>query len=201
MSAWSDFRLEVFGEPYYVWHDGPDFTEVARRYAADPAGVTALLGLGLAQGDALAAETCRHLEVAGTGRAEVVALLRRHASATGALATEVAASLHALGEDAAEQAAAITAVLHTGDFWGVRMDAARRLAAFAPTPALVAALARAVQDEDYLVRFHAATTLRAWAGVTESLDRDHELFGLVAGKADPDGWARAAERLADAVTR
>ncbi len=31
VSAWADYRLEVFGEPYMVWHDGPDFNEIARR--------------------------------------------------------------------------------------------------------------------------------------------------------------------------
>ena len=29
MSEWADYRLEVFGEPYMVWHDGPNFAMTA----------------------------------------------------------------------------------------------------------------------------------------------------------------------------
>jgi hypothetical protein len=55
VSEWADHRLEVFGEPYLVWHDGADFDEIAGRYAADPALVLRMLRAGIREGDAVAA--------------------------------------------------------------------------------------------------------------------------------------------------
>lgn len=201
MSEWADFRLEVFGEPYLVWHDGADFHEIARRFAEDPEHVLAMLRLGIGENDDVAAQACRHLEPTEEQKPAVTALLRElRGPAYGSTQTEVAASLHALGEgDPAEHAADIVRVLRSPAHWGVRLDAARRLEAFAPTPELVAALAEAVRDEEYLVRFHAASTLRHWAGGEGRIDQDADLFGLITTDSHPDGWARAAERLAAAV--
>ena len=200
MSAWADFRLAVFGEPYLVWHDGPDFDEIGRQYAADPAAVLALLQLGIRENDSVAAEACRHLGASAEQVPSIVALLEASLPATyGGTRTEVAASLHALGGSAQEMGAEIAQVLRSPDHWGVRLDAARRLAAFAPTPELVAAVADGVRDEDYLVRFHSANTLLHWAGRTGDISDDDELFGLLVDDGGPDGWAEVARRLSAAV--
>jgi hypothetical protein len=74
-----------------------------------------------------------------------------------------------------------------------------RLKAFPPTAALVAAVAEGVRDEEYLVRFHCANTLLRWAGRTEDVSDDDELFRLLVDDAGPEGWAEAARRLASAV--
>jgi hypothetical protein len=201
VSEWADYRLEVFGEPYMVWHDGPDFEEIARRYAADPAAVLALLRLGIGENDSVAAQACRFLEPTPDQVPAIVALLEESMPATyGSTRTEVAASLHALGGSAEELGAEIAQVLRSPDHWGVRLDAARRLAEFAPTPDLVAAAADGVRDEDYLVRYHSANTLLHWAGRSGDISDDDQLFGLLVDSGGPEGWAEVAERLSAAVS-
>jgi hypothetical protein len=74
-----------------------------------------------------------------------------------------------------------------------------RLTAFPPTPELVAAVAAGVRDPEYLVRYHSANTLLRWAGRTEEISDDRELFALLVDEAGPTGWAAAATRLATAV--
>ena len=69
-----------------------------------------------------------------------------------------------------------------------------------PTADLVAAVAEGVRDPEYLVRYHSANTLLRWAGRTEEISDDDELFGLLVDDAGAQGWAEVAERLAAAVT-
>lgn len=200
---WADFRLEVFGEPYLVWHDGPDFDLISRAYRDDPALVLRELEAGIAEGDPLAAQACSHLGAPEEDRERIVAVLERAlpSSASGTR-TEIAASLHALGvsnrstEQLAEE---ICDVLLSPDHWGVRLDAAMRLAAFAPTPRLVEAAAAGVRDPEYLVRFHSANTLLRWAGRPGDISDDAELFRLLVDDAGAGGWADVARRLAAAV--
>jgi hypothetical protein len=200
VSEWADFRLEVFGEPYMVWHDGALFDEIAQRYAADPAAVLALLKLGITENDSVAANACRELDPTADQVPTIVALLEEALPATyGDTRTEVGASLHALGGSAEEMGAEIARVLRSPDHWGVRLDAARRLAAFSPTPDLVAAAGDGVRDDDYLVRFHSANTLLHWAGRTGDISDDKELFGLLVDDAGSQGWAEVAQRLSAAV--
>jgi len=93
----------------------------------------------------------------------------------------------------------VVEVLASTVHWGIRIDAAIRLQAFPPTPALVAAVARGVRDQEYLVRYHCANTLLRWAGRDEDISDDPELFGMVVDDAGLAGWAQVAERLAAAV--
>ncbi len=86
-------------------------------------------------------------------------------------------------------------LLDRSQHWGVRLDAARRLAAFDPAPELVDALARGVRADDYLVRYHSATTLTRWAGGDAEVSDDEDLFSLVVDEAGPAGHARAADVL------
>jgi hypothetical protein len=58
--SWAAYRQEVFGEPYMVWHDGPDFTEIARRFRDDPAAVPAMLRIGISEKDDVARPPSRH---------------------------------------------------------------------------------------------------------------------------------------------
>jgi len=201
VSEWADYRLAVFGEPYLVWHDGADFDEIAGRYAADPALVLRMLRAGIREGDALAAEAARHLEPSEAQVAELRALLEEELpAASGGTRSEIATSLHALGGPA-EMAQHVVDVLLGVDHWGVRIDAAMRLASFAPTATLVEAAAAGVRDPDYLVRFHCANTLLHWAGRTGDISEDDELFGLLVDDGGPEGWAEVARRLSDAVPR
>lgn len=196
---WAAYREEAFGEPYLVWHDGPDFTEFAARFVQDPALATRMLAAGIAEGDALAAQTPRELTLTGQQRADFVRLLREALpKANAGVRLEAGASLFALTGDPG-WSAPVVEVLGSGAFWGVRIDAAIRLKAFPPTPELVAALARGVRDLEYLVRYHSANTLLRWAGQTEEISDDEELFGLLVDEAGAEGWSVAAERLAAGV--
>jgi len=196
---WAAYRQEAFGEPYLVWHDGPDFTEFASRFDQDPALATRMLAAGVAEGDALAAQTPRELRLTDEQRAGFVRLLRDALPrANAGVRLEAGASLFALTGDP-EWSAPVVEVLGSAVFWGVRIDAAIRLKAFPPTPELVAAVAEAVRDPEYLVRYHSANTLLRWAGRTEEISEDGELFGLLVDEAGPEGWADVAGRLAAAV--
>ncbi len=199
MSDWATYRESAFGEPYLVWHDGPDFYEFRSRFEADPALATAMLAAGIAEGDALAAHTPRELALTDEQRATFVRMLTEALpGANAGVRLEAGASLFAL-TGSPEWSAPVVEVLGSGVHWGVRIDAAMRLKAFPPTPALVEALAAGVADAEYLVRYHSANTLLRWAGRTEEVSDDAELFGLVVDDAGPDKWAEAGRRLASAV--
>jgi len=199
VSEWAAYRQEAFGEPYLVWHDGPDFTEFQARFAADPELATRMLAAGLAEGDALAAQTPRELSLDPAQRAGFVRLLTDALpTANAGVRLETGATLFAL-TGAPEWSAPVVEVLASGVHWGVRIDAAIRLAAFPATPALVAAAADGVRDQEYLVRYHCADTLLHWAGRVADVSKDPELFALIVDDAGPEGWAHAAEQLAAAV--
>jgi hypothetical protein len=200
---WTAFREAMFGEPYLVWHDGPDFTLIADRYAGDPELVQRELAAGIAEGDALAAQACRELGASDEQKPALVELLERALpSSSSGTRTEIATSLHALGssshstEDLAQE---VCDVLLGVDHWGVRLDAAMRLASFAPTARLVEAAAAGVRDEEYLVRYHCANTLLQWAGRPADISADDELFRLLVDDGGPEGWAEVARRLSEAV--
>lgn len=196
--TWDEFRLEVFGEPYMVWHDGPDFAVLVERWQADPVEIERMLHQGLAEGDALAAQAIGDLPLPAEGSPALVALLEEALpTAGGGSRVRIAEALHRMtGSEA--WASEIVAVLGSGEHWGVRIDAAIALAAFAPTPALIEALAAAVRDPEYLVRFHSSDTLLRYAGRSEAVSDDADLFGLITADA-PKSWAEASGLLAAAA--
>jgi len=199
LSQWADYRQEAFGEPYMVWHDGPDFTEFQARFAADPELATRMLADGLAEGDALAAQTPRELSLSPEQRAGFVRMLTETLpKANPGVQLEAGASLFAL-TGSPEWSRLLVEVLASTVHWGIRIDAAIRLKAFPPTPALVAAVADGVRDQEYLVRYHCANTLLRWAGRDADISDDPELFELVVDDAGLAGWAQVAEGLAAAV--
>jgi HEAT repeat protein len=201
VTAWADFRLASFGEPYVVWHDGPDFTEFQGRFESDPALATTMLAAGLAEGDALAAQAPRELTLSPEQAAGFVRLLTEALpTANAGVRLEAGATLFAL-TGSPEWSAPVVEVLASDVHWGVRIDAAMRLKAFPPTAALVAAVAEGVRDEEYLVRFHSANTLLRWAGRTDDISDDRRLFELIRSDATRDLWEEAARELVAAVER
>ena len=80
--------------------------------------------------------------------------------------------------------------------WSSRIDAAIALRQVSPAPLLRDALLRNVGDEDYLVRYHSATTLLRWSGSTAQLEDDDPLFDKIATDDAPKLWAEAAAQLA-----
>jgi hypothetical protein len=197
VSAWAEARETMFGEPYMVWHDGPDFTGLRDEWRRDPEALLELLFEGMAEDDALASQSFAELEPAPTGEfaIRVIAKLTDHLATSGPSArVQIARTLYRLtGSPVAE--AAIIQVLDSAVHWGNRIDAAIALRDFPPSEAGKACLLRNVQTEDYLVRYHSSTTLRRWAGVTTAIEDDDELFTLLVKDDNPEAWAKVAEAL------
>ncbi len=205
--GWAAYRAEVFGDPYLVWHDGPDFGELIGRARDDPDTVTAALGSGLAAGDPVAATGYAVLVEAGVAVPSAESALRAELpAATGTFRIRLATSLLSISGDQA-WAGEILPVLRDAAHWGDRLDAATALARFAPTAELADAIALAVAtDEEYLVRYHAADTLRAFAGRRTGIAGSRRLLDKISAPrtgdpapADRAGWAEVARVLRAAV--
>ncbi|MEN3612184.1 hypothetical protein AAH979_21850 [Plantactinospora sp. ZYX-F-223] len=205
---WPDWRRDVFGDPYLVWHDGPDFTRLLTVARDEPDVVARMLDAGMAARDSLAAESIAALAGDGLAPPGAEALLRAALpAASGTFLVRVAQALRVLTGDES-WAEPVASVLAEGAHWGDRIDAAIALAGFAPTPRLVDALALAVRERHYLVRYHAANTLLRYAGRRPEVSTHPALFALIRSGDDdtePDTEvtaqrAEAARRLHTAAT-
>lgn len=196
---WADVREELFGEPYMVWHDGPDFSLLREAWTREPDALLEQLFSGMAEGDALAARSLSELEPAPVGAAatRVIEVLKTHApTAPPSARVQIGLTLYKLTGDP-RWSEPIVRVLDGALHWSDRIDAAIALREVPATPEFRAALLRNVEDDDYLVRYHSATTLLRWAGIEATVeDHDDELFGLIAKDDDPESWKRAAQSLA-----
>jgi hypothetical protein len=193
-SEWERWRKELFGDPYLVWHDGPDFTALLEKARSDQHGVARMLAAGINTADSLAAASIAALAAARLAPDGSEALLRGALpGAQGTFLIRLAQALYTLTADPS-WAGPIAEVMREAHHWGERMDAAIALAAFDPDPQLVAALARAVCDNEYLVRYHAARTLLRYAGHGRKLADLPELFAKI--KTPASGRTRAADRAA-----
>jgi hypothetical protein len=182
---WIQWRDDVFGDPYLVWHEGPEFTELRRRAGTAPDEVARMLTAGIGAGDPLAASSFAVLANDGCAPEGAEALLLAAVpGADGAFLIRAAQALHALTGDES-WSAPVVSVLASDEFWGVRIDAAMALVGFAPTAELIASLGRGVCDVEYLVRYHCANTLRRYAGRTRDIS-DLKLFEKIRGPHDDD---------------
>ncbi len=197
MSAWSEARETLFGEPYMVWHDGPEFSGLRAEWKRDPEALLDLLFEGLAESDALAAQSFAELDPPPTGELaiRVIDKLTSHLATSGPLAVvQISRTLFRLtGSPVTIQP--IIGVLDSSVHWSNRIDAAIALRDFPPSDAGTACLLRNVQAEDYLVRYHSASTLLRWAGVETAIDDDEHLFSLLVKDDDPKAWAEVAAAL------
>ena len=196
---WTDYRLAIFGDPYLVWHDGADFTALNATAGPDRELAERMLLVGLRAGDDLAAQGIRELRLLSA-----VPALEQAAAHTGEPQLRVRAAEALLALTGQQHwAATIAAVLDSPEFWGVRIRAAIALREFLPTPELTACLVRAVQDDEYLVRYHAATTLLVQAGRKADVSAYQRWFPRVAapgGREQPTeqdraGWRAVAQEL------
>ena len=197
MSAWATARETMFGEPYMVWHDGPEFSGLRAEWKRDPEALLELLFEGMAENDALAAQSLSELDPPPTGELalRVIDKLTQHLATSGPLAVvQISRTLYRLtGSTVTMQP--ILDVLDSSVHWSDRIDAAIALRDFPPSEAGKACLLRNVQAEDYLVRYHSATTLLRWAGVSTPIEDDDALFTLLVKDEDPDAWAQVAAAL------
>ena len=204
---WEQWRRDMFGDPYLVMHDGPDFAALLGAARSNAQSVTRMLAAGISAGDSVAAESVTALTSAGLAPVQLQApLATAIATASGTLRVCLAQALYALTADPA-WADPIASVLATAAHWGHRIDAAIALATFAPTPTLIQALSQAVCDAEYLVRYHAANTLLRYAGLPGTIVDHRKLFkkirepraGRPASAADRSAWRDAADQLSAAA--
>jgi len=184
-----------------VWHEGPDFTRLLDLATTTPAEVARMLTAGVGAGDDVAALSFAALADEGLAPEGAEALLRTALpTATGTFLVRVAQALHALTGDES-WATPIASVLTSQAFWGVRIDAALALGAFAPTPELIELLGQGVCDADYLVRYHSANALLRYAGRAKKDLYDYPtLFDKIAGETTKTYRAKRRE-VADQLTK
>lgn len=177
----------MFGDPYLVWHDGPDFRHLLSLPSRE---VARMLPAGIDAQDPVAALSILALAEQGRAPEDAETWLRAAApAATRTFLVRVAQAMRALTGDES-WARPIASVLASSEFWSVRIDAALALATFTPTAELVQDLGRAVRDPEYLVRYHSANTLAGYAGRRV----DTALFRKISGE-DRQAWAEAAVDL------
>jgi hypothetical protein len=197
--SWVDFRLEAFGEPYMVWHDGPDFYAFQQRALADPATVEAVLREGLAENDPLAAQAIAEADFDDAVEQRMIPLLTEALGRTNStFRVGVAQALIRL-TGSEHWSSAIVDVLLSTEFWSNRLDAAMALGHLVPTVDLIAALVRGAQDPEYLVRYHSCNSLIRFSGRTEDISALPEEFDKVTS-TDPESWSLAAFGLAGAAS-
>ncbi len=176
---WDGFRRSTFGDPYLVWHDGADFTQLIRQYQRDPVHVEQMLRYGIDAGDDVAAQAYAELARAGHTIANATTVLGAALpAATGKFKVDVATAMHVLTGDEV-WAAPIIEVLQGAQSPFDRLDAAIALRAFTPTETLVDALVAAVGDPEYLVRYHAATSLLRICGCDDEVSDCRDVFNLI----------------------
>jgi HEAT repeat protein len=196
MTEWADFRQVAFGDPYMVWHDGPDFADFGDRVRADRAGTTTLVLAGLAEGDALAAQA-----IGEAGMTELVPQLTAALEhSNGTYRVRIAESLLKLTGEQSWASAIADVLLSKINFWSDRLDAAMALGRVIPRPALIEALAQGMQDAEYLVRYHSSNSLLVYGGRSADVYSDSDLFDLITDGSTPAQHAKAAAQLAAAAT-
>jgi HEAT repeat protein len=198
--GWADYRLEAFGEPYMVWHDGPDFGQFRINAAADPQTAERVLLEGLDQSDPLAAQAIAEANFAPEVSARMVEALKQAIDRTNStFRVRVAEALTRLtGEQS--WSSAICDVLAEGPFWGDRLDAAMALGHYLPTVELIAVLMRAMTDEEYLVRYHATNSLLRYGGSSQDVSEDKELFAQITEGSTREQQMLAAAGLAGSAS-
>ncbi|MBL7258703.1 HEAT repeat domain-containing protein [Paractinoplanes lichenicola] len=199
-AEWRQWRREMFGDPYVVWHEGPQFAALLEAARREPRRVERMLRAGLAAGDTVAAQSFTGLAAAGLAPADAVSILRTGLiRATDEFRIRVAEALHALTGDPG-WATPIAEVLTEATSELVRLDAAIALASFPPNSSLIQTLATAVVDPEYLVRYHAANTLLRWSGDPRQVDGVPTLLEKITDRAE-GAWRAAADELTARLCR
>ncbi|HEX7301484.1 hypothetical protein [Lentzea sp.] len=195
--AWQDFRREVFGDPYLVWHEGADLDALVTRHQREPELVEAVLRAGVRGGDHVAVESLGALARSHRAPSDAAGLLRSVLpSAAGVFRVRVAQVLCELtGTD--DPVSEVAAVLEGFGHWGDRIAAAMALPLLPLTPRSLAALHRGVLDQESLVRHHSANGLLALAGRKRDI-ADTRDFARVTGE-DPVARRAVADELLGAL--
>jgi hypothetical protein len=196
VEPWAEWSESAFGTPYEVWHDGLDLGRAASAYMAGPALADQMLLEGIRERDALAPKVIDAVLEHGQQVPTLLATLREaHDRGGWDFAIASAVPLHrATGDDAWDDW--LLRALRQGPSWTIRIDAAIALRQFTPTAARIDALTAAATDPDYLVRYHAGTTLLRYAGEASEI-ADLPVFKDILDEPVAD----AAERHARAAAQ
>lgn len=194
-SDWQQFRLQTFGDPYLVWHDGADYDALLDRWRTEPELVRNLLLHGLTEGDPLAAQGLEYLQRRGLTHTEITLELERAlTTAAGTFRVRVAEALHALTHQQ-RFADPICDVLLGSGHWAERADAAIALNGFRPTRNVIHALATGVGDREYLVRRHSAQSLLTLAGRHTTIEKLPDTCAKIRSGSAPRARRKAASEL------
>lgn len=191
--GWDEFRREVFGDPYLVWHDGADIDALIAEHERRPGRAERMVRAGVGEFDHVAVESLGGLARLGRAPSDAAALLRSVLpSARGVFRVRTA---QVLGEmtGSGEYVSEVAAVLEGFEHWGERIHAAIALRRLPITPRSLAALHRGMLDEESLVRHHSANGLLGLAGKTADI-ATHNGSAQVSGE-DPAGWRAMADEL------
>ena len=115
--SWEDWRLEVFGDPYLVWHDGADFPALFSAYNDSPGEVDRMLAAGVQQRDPLAAHSICRLGPDRPVRQALEALAAADVTSHGEFALRRAQALLRLTGDSTHRQT-MAAILNGPDHWG-----------------------------------------------------------------------------------
>ena len=195
---WQSWKEDAFGSEYMIWHDGLDVDAVARLKGEARERGLEMLRLGLALGDAHAAQAlaaCGDVSRLDEMRAQM-------AEAQGSSRVKVALGIHKVAPETA-LAAEPVGVLQRHPWWGDRIDAAMGLRHFSGAADESALLDTVSGDPDYLVRYHASDSLLVRWGVTPADVSGHkdifrDICGPREGSPGPEDFARfslAREKL------
>lgn len=165
---WNAWKESVFGSGYMIWHDGLDTSAVTSRTGAARAEALEMLRLGLSVGDPHAAAA-----LAAMHDAESIAAMRAAlADARETSRVSLALSIHAIAPDPL-LASHLIHVLQSTELWSWRMDAAIGLGRFSGMDDERALLDAVEKDADYLVRYHAASSLLTRWSISPSEISEH----------------------------
>lgn len=201
---WATWRDSHFGDPYMVWHDGPNFEALLDAARADRDEVFEMIRRGLRENDALAAQSVAELASAGMALPDARSILEDQvASASGDFRICLGQALHSVTKDECWSELVMSVLTNPDEHWGIRLHAAMALADFRPTGAIIDAFRAGVLDPEYLVRHHSADGLLKAAGRSPDISHHPRLFELIATPqdgpptdADRRAWNGAAAMLA-----
>ena len=189
---WQSWKEATFGSEYMIWHDGLDTDAVARLTGEARERGLEMLRLGVALGDAHAAQA---LAACGdTG--EVEEMRRQMAHAQGSSRVKLALAIHKVAPEPA-LATELMFVLQRHPWWGDRIDAAMGLRHFSGADDEAALLDSVSGDPDYLVRYHASDSLLVRWGVTPADVASHkDIFPDICGPREGSPTPEDFERFA-----
>src|SRR5687767_3970850 len=168
-SNFARFYESYFGDPYMAWHDGLDEEALLSLSGEEREEAERLLIEGMKTGDYRPAAGLAALRSPRTAELLRAGLPLVH----GRPCVEVGLALWRM-EEYRPAMEAIIGVLRRDHDWGNRLDAARALREVR-TPESEAALWKALDDREMLVRYHSAASLLEMHGIPAGIEKSHPL--------------------------